>query len=63
MSAVGARAGLIVTMHGNVGVEVRIVSGGYVFVLSLDTLLDLAERGQLRADLVRARNRFVHTGN
>jgi hypothetical protein len=41
---------------------VKIVAGGYVFIVSLETLLDLAESGQLVRDLIAERNRFVHTG-
>jgi hypothetical protein len=43
-------------------VEAEIVAGGYLFIMSLETLLDLAETGQLVRNLIEERNRFVHTG-
>ena len=63
MAAARAQAGLPVVLESGPRVEVRSVSGGYLFIVSLETLLDLAETGQLIPDLIRARNSFVHTGH
>jgi hypothetical protein len=62
MAAAGARTALIVVPGLGPDVEVKIVAGGYLFVLSLETLLDLAESGRLNRSLIEERNRFVHTG-
>ncbi len=62
MAAAQARTGLLVVPGFGPDMEVKIVAGGYVFIVSLETLLDLAESGQLVRDLIAERNRFVHTG-
>jgi len=63
MAASRARAGLLVSLDFRAGIDVRILSRGYLFIISLSTLLNLAETGRLIPDLIRARNRFVHTGH
>lgn len=62
MGLAGVRTGLLVTPGGELEIEVRIVSGGYLYFVALEALLDLTERGELVRGLIQARNRFVHTG-
>lgn len=62
MGAARVRTGLVIVGRSGPNVDVAVVSGVYMFALSLDTLLDLAERGRLASGLIEARNRFVHGG-
>jgi hypothetical protein len=67
MAAAGIRASLLVFLGAKESasqeIEVRNAGGGYLFILSLDILLNLIEHGRLLLELVEARNRFAHSGS
>jgi hypothetical protein len=60
MAAADIRAGLLLARDFEEEIEVHMVPSGYLFVASIETLLDLISRGRLTKGLVEARNRFVH---